>query len=139
MAEPKKQLTLLSRMGFSDGDLTTPLHDEIIMWLDARLRSGGLTARVWPELYGEPNWQQSAEIEIAAWRTHAAHSLNDLNAAEGALKASIPIQEVAIRTIWEKPVVAGKGNFIVGYVDLLAQLIQSGDCGTTITPRMAIY
>lgn len=38
MAEPRKNLTLLSRMGFQDSDLTTPLHDEIMLWLDARLR-----------------------------------------------------------------------------------------------------
>jgi len=34
MAAPRKNITILERHGFQDPELSTPLHDEIVMWLN---------------------------------------------------------------------------------------------------------
>jgi hypothetical protein len=115
MAEPKKQLTLLSRMGFSDGDLTTPLHDEIMFWLDAGLRTGDLMNSVHEQL-----WEPAALQDL-----QRCHWSNEME-----LRQSIPWKKetrekaVCSRVTWEQAVVTGKDNkFIVGYVDLAVEIV----------------
>jgi hypothetical protein len=82
MAEPKKQLTLLSRMGFNDSDLTTPLHDEIMLWLDAGLRSGALMPAILKELKidlpSPEQWTKLSEDALATWLREANAHLTSL-------------------------------------------------------------
>ncbi len=56
MAEPKAQ-TLLQKMGFRDGDLSTPLHDEIMLWLDANME-GIIRSFDWLKSWMNPDLAQ---------------------------------------------------------------------------------
>jgi len=108
-------------MGFNDADLTTPLHDEIMLWFDAGLRSGELIDRVREQI----------------WRDQAAYALRHWN--EKSLMSSIPILQGTATcdiTRWERPVIAGTNNFIVGYIDLWVRM--TGSCPTILDERWIV-
>ena len=102
MAEPRKQLTLLSRMGFSDGDLTTPMHDEIMMWLDSRLRSGALTAQLLSavgagRMWDADEWRTMVDKTIERYVKVAQQLMGFLNRAIEAVPPTLD-DENTIRT-----------------------------------------
>ena len=65
MATPKAQ-TLQQRFGFADKDLTTPKHDEIMVWLDANLE------KVIKELW---RWEPITEERITHAREKAQEAI----------------------------------------------------------------
>src|SRR5690349_21525027 len=54
--QPKAK-TLQERMGFRDDELSTPKHDEIMLWLDENVRS------LFPDKSGDP-WEPELMDEI---------------------------------------------------------------------------
>ncbi len=95
------ELTLLSKMGFADADLSTPLHDEIPLWLDDGLRNGALISKLWPQLSSEPQWQKDGKWALE--------------------------EKPITALIWQKPIVVSR-DFIIGYIDLFAHMLILRPC-----------
>jgi len=129
MAAPKAQ-TLQQRFGFADKDLTTPKHDEIMVWLDANLESiaCAFLPREWDSTHlKEMEAQATARIKIRIEYLENNQSLSDEIAMlkswegfEGLPK--FPEPKIVTRT-WEKPVISEgyKSQYIVGFVDLYVE------------------
>ena len=76
MATKRAAATLAQKMGFCDTDLSTPRHDEIMLWLDSHIESVVKTV---------------------------------VDDRPGKVK----------RRIWEYPILTGRNDFTVGFVDLM--------------------
>ena len=110
MARQKAQLTLLERMGFADSDLATARHDEIMLWLDERLRAGALTMQILeainaPKNYRPPDkaeWDALVSAHFEPWSKEAARitaSLNEdiANLEQRALAAAASLDDAELR------------------------------------------
>lgn len=111
-----------ARLGFSDPDLTTPEHDDMVLWIKRKLQKDW---NKWAEMHAE---NQKSEIDIHAyyfaWTDFTPHpgSLDDKWVRESMLDLIRSIDENPVATftgfkvVLEKPIM--NKNFIVGYADL---------------------
>lgn len=137
----KEPQTLQAKFGFSDPDLKTPKHDEIMVWLDESMRQVVTGLMGYPP---EREWKPAYLAETAAKdiprfeqrRTEIAKAIEDPHCvfreakiAELALipndLASMPVPECVAwriaRKVWEQPIVSGT-KYTVGFVDMLVTL-----------------
>lgn len=87
MVEKNRNFTLQQKMGFSDADLKTSLHDEIMIWLDANI---------------------SEIIDPIMRKTFRPEIISLLDSGQAYLE---------LIKIWEKPITTGKNNYIIGFID----------------------
>lgn len=111
MTEKMRGTTIQQRFGFKDDDLKKPLHDEIMMWLDANAED------------------VITELEGDKWSEKGIH-LNLQEVAEAAKISGIPVPELGdpppkpkpeiISKVWEPPIKAGNrvNPFVVGFPDM---------------------
>lgn len=138
MSKPRAT-TIQQRFGFKDNDLTTPLHDEILLWLDENIEEVIKDLIRW-----NPEWEPS-EIEAAQRRMLAyieeqsscCYSRDLKLEWENCIPPIPPKSELEIHTTWEHPIVtSSKNKYIVGFIDLKA------DCDIPvrpITPSVVTY
>ena len=96
--------TLQERMGFVDRDLTTPLHDETMLWLDGEMQR-------WPA--------NSLGFYAAGRRCRMTYCDETFTQDLGGHRHDPPVDAlelVALKTVWVHPV--RDGNSRVGFVDL---------------------
>jgi hypothetical protein len=109
--------TLVERMGFRDRDLTTPQHDEIMLWLDQELQDSKLLRK----LTGEDKRAPGSLLGYIEEQEQAA--LND-----GYVLPKRPVypQPKLSKTVWEQPIGdpprRGSSFFIAGFLDLYAKV-----------------
>lgn len=95
--QPKAR-TLQERMGFRDDELSTPRHDEIMMWLDEN---------VLKTLSLEGPWKyKSGEVDSLRERCGIP------------IPGDPPEREINVKRIWERPVTSGSNGFSIGFVDM---------------------
>lgn len=109
MAKPKAQ-TLQQRFGFRDPELSTPKHDEMMLWLDSNIES------VVNTLVYEDGW----DIEWLIQKEYEDVTQEDLRALPVPSKPSYKV----VKKIWEHPITTqqsrGYGNkYTVGFADML--------------------
>ena len=113
MSKPKAQ-TIQQRFGFLDHELSTPKHDEIMLWLDDCMDTVA------------SNFLRDQDMGIA----EAVRFYSENGISESVLKSldkpnpNLPIKVVS--KIWEKPITTqqskGYGNkYTVGFVDMALQ------------------
>lgn len=119
---PKVAKTMAERMGFVDGDLTTPGHDALMIWLD------GYVETFLRERYALRDW---TDEEITAARAKADAMVQEAreNASDKARSFAREIQMQPlgdppgpvriIEKTWEKPLMDRK--FAVSFVDLFVE------------------
>lgn len=143
----QRQQTLSQQLGFQDSDLTTPEHDEIMLWLDETLRTeealweltGG--RKYWNEEWVR-RWQDEARAAVARKRgtltTKLAEAqeqaarwphLDNIDKLTEELRGytewecpeppAFPTPELLTAT-WETPV--GDQRWTAGFVDLHAEV-----------------
>lgn len=108
MAAPRGS-TLQSRFGFQDKDLTTPRHDEIMLWLDDNVE------RLIDEAF--PPTDEGWDVSSADMYDHLRRSKHR-PAMLAALTPHLPARpprRIAAR--WEAPVMT-RGDYMVGFVDM---------------------
>ena len=109
MTPPKTQ-TLQQRFGFDDKDLKTPVHDEIMLWLDTNLLNVLKTIGL---------------IDIIKRRQQKAIENGIKSAKNDEIKKSTPIapheydlSSFKIKKIWEAPI--QDKTYVIGFVDFKA-------------------
>ena len=133
--EPK---TLLSRFGFQDGDLKTPQHDEMMLWLDEHHAEivGRLVGREWsqrPATIEEMEAAREAWMAQRARRGYGLFTIEQFEEAWPGLVAHPPKIGARIKRVtWEVPVMSGK--FTVGFIDMVVDWVATtsasfGDMG----------
>ena len=113
-----KASTLSERFGFQDGELSTPKHDEIMMWLNANAErlfgdTGAWTAGVIAEQ------RKTAAVEMRdkrlnrqrseqnkSWASWEESPLPPLEYLPDPLQAEPPARLVSVVRKWEMPIVA---------------------------------
>ena len=112
MAVPKSQ-TLQQRFGFQDKDLTTPKHDEIMMWLDENII-------YILELLGIKSDIQMKQQKCVSESVMRSPKHNDLTEKlkDEAKNISIcnDLSTLKIKKTWEYPITSN--SYIIGFVDL---------------------
>ncbi len=116
-----KATTLQERMGFRDDELSTPRHDEIMLWLDS------MAGELFP--YKPREWDDE---EIMKLRCNALANLvrHEPQMEKDDAAASVRMKRLmedppkypqhvsgSIKTTWECPVTSDN-KFIVGFVDM---------------------
>ena len=138
--KPKRDNTLQSRFGFQDHELTTPRHDEIMLWLDAE------ADRIVAEIEAEPClglWKDSLDEAKSQWALSVGERIQELKtvvmgttpeevmrkrelcskkeAELVSLKANPPgiceFPGLKVKRTWELPIMSG--SFMVGFVDMV--------------------
>lgn len=99
----KQAKTLLEKMGFKDDDLSTPKHDEIMLWLDRNIEA----------VINESLLADETTTEHKRWaiRQHCPQETVNLLQAQWFK---------CIDKTWEKPVTT-RTNYTIGFVDLFAE------------------
>lgn len=137
----KPPATLQERFGFKDPELTTPQHDEIMLWLDGQMQSmvdemydAPVRAHDWEETATELNetWLPRMEAEIEKARDHRwlkeedkATLLADLEARKTGPGPTPPCPGIRIKKTWEYPV-RSQRDFIIGFVDMKVEVELPG-------------
>jgi hypothetical protein len=121
-----KATTIQQKFGFADKDLTTPKHDEIMLWLDANI------IQVMAPKVSRHTWSKDS---IAGWRTRADQAM--ANDKDWTGLGPIPdYPDLTITKRWEYPITTGQGNkFIVGFIDMLATIPEPRLSVSDITKR----
>jgi hypothetical protein len=96
--EKRRAKTLQERFGFIDSDLTTPKHDEIVMWLDS-------------------NMQQVANSICSGWRKSDVQAATELGIIDLPQFPGVSVDS----KIWEAPVL--DRTFTIGFVDMLCNFV----------------
>jgi hypothetical protein len=111
----KEPVTLQAKFGFQDGDLKTPKHDEIMIWLADNILE--ICMRILGVQSGTGEWP-SAEIDKTQAEILALEK--DGYRREGGDSTEIPKYPGTFRVsvVWEKPIMSDK--YTVGFVDLQA-------------------
>jgi hypothetical protein len=104
MSKPRAQ-TLQQRFGFQDHDLKTPLHDEIMIWLDKNAPSI-LEELGWLELMVKCN-RSRKNIDYA----------KEMGCPANLLETALNSKPSKFDITWEYPIKSK--NYIIGFVDLL--------------------
>jgi hypothetical protein len=93
--DKNRATTLQSRFGFQDKELSTPRHDEIMLWLDGEIKT------LVSQLVDSSGYQKFWEANYP----------------------NVPFPGPAFRTIWERPIMAGiASNYMVGFVDMCVEV-----------------
>jgi hypothetical protein len=110
MPEKTKATTLQQKFGFVDSDLKTPKHDEIMIWLDAKMAE--IVAKL-----EDQQWTQRL-IEEVKERYQDFVRQNRVEPPKlGNPPEKPPIHEISKK--WEHPITTGSENkFTVGFVDM---------------------
>lgn len=101
--QPKAK-TLQERMGFRDDELTTPKHDEIMLWLDENAERLGVS--IASQHGHHKSWAHMARFEYPELEECPSFRNNQVK---------------VIRRTWEQPIKAAN-EFIVGFVDMLIEI-----------------
>lgn len=102
--------TIQQRFGFNDGDLKTPTHDQLMLWLDENVE------RIINEII--PNEWTEKDID---WPNQELSKDNRLiKVAHLPDRTRLEIAE----KIWESPIMSGK--YVVGFVDMFIK--YKADC-----------
>lgn len=134
----KPPATLQERFGFKDPDLTTPKHDEIMLWLDSNMQSivdhvfeADALAHDWAEETDAMNrsWLPAMEAEIAkakevkSWHKpeHAAQRVALLESLKVGPGPAPPWPGLKIKKTWEYPIKNDR-DFMIGFVDMLVHV-----------------
>lgn len=116
MATPKAS-TLQQKLGFRDGDLKTPKHDEMMLWLDANMARFLLDNDLWT-----PQKASLAEFERQQWQAQRDWRLKNFWIdAQLSDMADIPEAREQIKITWEYPITSGKSKYMIGFIDMLVQ------------------
>ena len=104
MENQSKAKTLQERFGFKDPELSTPRHDQIMLWLDEQAEdvAATFTGRVWPEKM------------ITCFRTEAEKVMGKL--WEGLGNPPDRPSPTVTSKVWEYPI--KNGNYLIGFVDM---------------------
>lgn len=105
--KPKAQ-TMAQRFGFMDPELTTPQHDEIMMWLDETV-----TEMNAEKIYGNHPGFKWGWTDIDKARDAGLPQL--LKEEKIIVDPSVPISVVASK-VWESPIV--DRTFTIGFADM---------------------
>jgi hypothetical protein len=133
----KPPATLQERFGFKDPELTTPKHDEIMLWLDGQMQAmvdalynAPALAHDWEE-HGEDlenSWLPGMEAEIEKARNHRWLKDADKAALVAALEARKtgpgPAPKwpgIRVKKIWEYPLRTERG-FLIGFIDMKVEV-----------------
>jgi hypothetical protein len=105
MAQAKAQ-TMQARFGFQDTELTTPKHDEIMLWLDQWIDSN-IDVII-------PTFSEWASVTTyASYGNNTRYSLDEFNLAS-------PLPSIAAakvdRKTWEYPIT--NKNYTIGFIDM---------------------
>ncbi len=149
-----KASTLQERFGFKDEELSTPKHDEIMMWLDENAE------RLFPTKNGNP-WPAGTVSSVRARALESAKEkfplyynvvqpieswrLNHTEYVERRKAAGVPdagrpavktcvlpdeppvVSLCSLKKTWEWPITTGQANnFTVGFIDMRIELRDSG-------------
>jgi hypothetical protein len=98
--------TLQAKMGFQDSDLTTPVHDAMMVWLDQNVEAWIV------QRYGA-QWD-SERVNAVIQEARSTYGKN----VDDAWSSVPPPRRIKIESkTWEKPVMARNG-FLIGFVDM---------------------
>mgnify|MGYP006921367757 CR=1 FL=1 len=101
-----KAQTMQQRFGFQDKELTTPKHDEIMLWLD-----GWLDMNI-GAVVGETCTQWDYVLVVPLYGANTRRSLNEFSSAE---LPEFPKPKIN-KKIWECPVT--DRNYTIGFIDM---------------------
>ncbi len=118
MAAPKAK-TLQQRFGFMDKELSTPQHDNIMIWLDGYVNN---------EMF-KPEKIKIGRYIDDTFAEQAREELEHFVRSEGNCKMpeiwpdsfSVP----NIKAEWEKPITSGRNKYIIGFVDMVVSFWQT--------------
>lgn len=116
VAKPRAS-TIQQRFGFMDKDLTTPKHDEIMLWLDGYVREciyAGFRNSSWNPDYVA----RCCEVAGRAVNNTARGQPSLLEEWSG-LGDCPPVPLPEIEVVWEYPIRDGK--YIIGFVDMMVR------------------
>lgn len=108
MATPRAT-TIQQRFGFQDKELTTPAHDELMLWLDSEM------ATVVEALEGEPNIGRWESKHVENLKKRATEAVTN-SGYKWAGMNDPPQKEKRIFKKWEMPILSGA--YVVGFVDM---------------------
>lgn len=114
--ENSKPNTLQQRFGFNDGDMKTPKHDEIMLWLNDNVRT------VLSQLNSLPT--DLLETRIEECRTDARFAIKNSRGEDFEWPGLGDVPEPKppeISVIWEKPITT-RSQFVVGFIDMLVKV-----------------
>jgi hypothetical protein len=103
-----KATTIQQRFGFSDGDLKTPMHDEIMLWLDSKVGEIYI-----PKLIG---WNNNTLLEIEKFSLEYSQKHPEW---EGFVIPDLVQPEITEKT-WEFAI--SSGNYVIGFLDLFVKV-----------------
>jgi hypothetical protein len=121
----REPATLAAKFGFQDAELTTPEHDAMVMWADARLRDQSLVN----ELCG---WHYSRMGELALreqlhelwWAAHEAAEAEGVDTSEWRRPSEHVLPDLERprlgKVTWEQPV--GDARWVAGFVDIYCRV-----------------
>ena len=135
-----KSTTLSERFGFQDGELSTPKHDEIMMWLDGAVeeifKHSGPTNPEDVKWVREEAWKEAVHRYPSHYKNYGAYiggspERTALGIPDEGRRAPWPpplseedppptIFEVASK-VWEKPITAQNG-FMIGFIDMFIEV-----------------
>jgi len=119
-----KATTIQQRFGFQDHELTTPIHDEIMMWLDESMEEvvAGIANEKddFERVYSEVRWRMTSRGgEVPAQVKDVYDTDEKINALARALLNKYPPPDVKHKIdskLWEATVADGK--YIIGFIDM---------------------
>lgn len=125
--------TIQQRFGFVDADLKTPLHDDIVIWLDEQMDvilNAAFGRRMWTPKHVEALRKRAEDAvlaEYAVLEDHPAEAGWSREALDKWLPmpAPPPWQIGDIKKVWEYAIV--DRSFTVGFVDMCVTFTRPSD------------
>ena len=120
MATPKAK-TLQQRFGFRDGDLKTPKHDEMMLWLDENMASFLVDNGLWkPAEYTPANMErQKIEAEAAGAHQYSYAEKKAFKDLKFDDLPPLPDNKDELTIKWEFPITSGRNRYIIGFIDMV--------------------
>lgn len=116
-----KAQTLQQRLGFQDHELATPMHDELMLWLDAWVHTGlsTLVSRQYTEICIE----KENEYDKTTWDKMHVEEFNLRFGSHEDLAPSVRVD--LVRKVWEYPIV--NRSYTIGFADMVC--VANGEWG----------
>jgi hypothetical protein len=114
MAKPKAG-TLQQKLGFRDADLTTPKHDEMMLWLHENMVTFLVDHGLWtPQRATQKSFERQKRRGMENWREEPAwDSVSFLDMPPA------PSPKEQIKILWEYPITSGRNKYMIGFIDML--------------------
>lgn len=128
MAKPRAS-TIQQRFGFQDGDLKTPKHDEIMLWLDENAEGVVKQILAWNDDWIDRDRQdatQRAAQAVFHKRYERARNAGDVAELDAWSMGEPPIKPpLEVTREWEYAIVDhkhGGGKYVIGFVDMMVKV-----------------